>query len=292
MKRKKITCERARNICIIKTLAKLRHFPTKESEKEAWYLSVLRSETQASFKVSKQINRWYDHGVGLGGNVIDLVILIVKCNVQEALEFLANENPIFSFQQQTLFSNLPKEGQEAENKITILKTKKIEHPALIQYLHCRKISLEIAWHYCSEVWYQYKEKTFFAIGLKNSLGGWELRNKFYKNCSSPKSYTYLEKGKNQLLIMEGMFDLLSLEVFDKELTHSSDILVLNSVAFLNDITQLLPNYSKVSLFLDNDAMGNKTTAYLVKHHNNVVDQSNVYINFKDLNEKLIGRRIL
>ena len=31
--KKKVTCKRARNICIVKTLAKLRHFPIKESKK-------------------------------------------------------------------------------------------------------------------------------------------------------------------------------------------------------------------------------------------------------------------
>ena len=291
MKRKKITCEIARSICIVKTLAKLGHFPTKDSEKEAWFLSVMRSETQASFKVSKQINRWYDHGEGIGGNVIDLITQMHKCSVKEALEFLGNEIPVFSFQQQQLFSRQFQLIKNTKNKITIVKTMKIEHPALIQYLKSRQISLEIARHYCSEVWYQYKEKTFFAIGLKNHLGGWELRNKFYKNCSARKWYSFLKKGKNQLIIVEGMFDILSLAVFDKVLIDCSDVIVLNSIAFINDVAQLLQDYQKVVLFLDNDENGNKTTTHLLIQHNNVIDKSCVYKNFKDLNEKLIKENI-
>ena len=73
MKRKKINCETARDFSVIKTLEKLGHFPKRTTEKEAWFLSPFRSETQASFKVSKTKNRWYDHGEGVGGNVIDLV---------------------------------------------------------------------------------------------------------------------------------------------------------------------------------------------------------------------------
>lgn len=283
--KQRITCERARNISVMQTLAKLGHFPKKSSKKEAWFLSPLRSETQASFKVSKQINRWYDHGKGIGGNVIDLIILILKCTVKEALEFLDNDIPVFSFQQQPIFI-------KEQHTISLIKTKEIEHPALIQYLNSRQIPLEIARYYCSEVWYQNNEKAFFAIGLKNYLGGWELRNKFFKNCSSPKSYTYQKKGKNQLIIVEGMFDLMSLAVFDKALTNASDIIVLNSIAFINDVAQLLQDYQKVLLFLDNDAIGNKTTTYLLNHYKNAIDQSNVYINFKDLNEKLIGGSIL
>ena len=75
----KLTCERARAFPIEKALAKLGHFPTRSTEKEAWFLSPFRSETQASFKVSKKLNRWYDHGAGKGGNVIDLICQINKC---------------------------------------------------------------------------------------------------------------------------------------------------------------------------------------------------------------------
>ena len=250
MKRKKITCEIARSICIVKTLVKLGHFPTKESEKEAWFLSVLRSETQASFKVSKQINRWYDHGKGIGGNVIDLITQMLKCSVKEALEFLDNELPVFSFQQQPHFLSPFQVTKNTKNNITVIKTMKIKHPALIQYLNSRKIPLKIARQYCYEVSYKFNENIFFAIGLKNHLGGWELRNKFFKNCCAPKWYTYLKKGKDQLIIVEGMFDLMSLAVFDKVLIDCSDVIVLNSIAFINEITQLLQDYQKVVLFLD------------------------------------------
>ncbi len=57
------SCESARNVCIVKTLAKLGHFPSRTSEKEAWFLSPLRSETQASFNVSLVKNLWYDFGL-------------------------------------------------------------------------------------------------------------------------------------------------------------------------------------------------------------------------------------
>ena len=85
---KGLPCERARAFPIGKALAKLGHFPTKTNEKEAWFLSPFRSETQASFKVSKKLNRWYDHGEGTGGNVIDLICLINKWSVKEVLRFL------------------------------------------------------------------------------------------------------------------------------------------------------------------------------------------------------------
>jgi len=256
----------------------LEHFPKKESEKEAWFLSPFRSETQASFKVNKIRNRWYDHGKGIGGNSIDLVCLIYDCSVQKALEFLNDNISFFSFQQQTLFIE--------ENNISIIKTKEIVHPALIQYLHSRRIPLVIARHYCKEVWYQSNNNRFFAIGLKNHLGGWEFRNRFCKNGCSPKTYSYLKSSSDQLLILEGMFDLLSLVKLDDKLISNSDLIVLNSIAFIKEIEQYINNYSQVSLYLDNDTTGRKAADYLMSTYSHITDKSYLYKNYKDLNEYL------
>ena len=237
MKKEKLNCKSARNISITEVLRKLEHFPKRESEKEAWFLSPFRSETQASFKVSKILNRWYDHGKGIGGNVIDLVSQIFNCSVQEALVFLNENISFFSFHQQPIFI-------QEENSISIIKAKEIMHPALIQYLYSRNIPLAIARHYCKEVWYHSNNKQFFALGLKNHLGGWELRNKYCKNSSSPKAYSYLNITQNQLVIVEGMFDLLSLFKLDDKIPGNSDIIVLNSIAFIKDIEQYIHNSVK------------------------------------------------
>ncbi len=188
--KRKINCETARNFSVEKALEKLGHLPKRTTEKEAWFLSPFRSETQASFKVSKIKNRWYDHGEGIGGNVIDLVCKILKCSIKEALSFLNTNALFFSFQQQQHFS-------KKETGIHIIKVQEIAHLALIQYLSSRGISLIIAKMYCKEVWYTYKGAQFFSIGLKNNENGWELRNKIFKNSSSPKSYTYIKKIKTK-----------------------------------------------------------------------------------------------
>src|SRR5690606_42026607 len=114
--KEKINCETARNFSVEKTLEKLGHFPKKTAEKEAWFLSPLRSETQASFKVSRTKNRWYDHGEGIGGNVIDLVCRILKCSISEALEFLNDGMGIVPFKQQPIFGK-----KQNETGIDILK---------------------------------------------------------------------------------------------------------------------------------------------------------------------------
>ena len=161
--KRKINCETARNFSIVKALEKLGHFPKKTTEKEAWFLSPFRSETQASFKVSKTKNRWYDHGEGIGGNVIDLVCKVLKCSIKDALMFLSGSIPMNIIEQQLQCDTTAINLMTGTN-IKIIKVQDIIHPALIQYLNSRDNSIAIANSYCKEVWYQYKDHQIFAIG--------------------------------------------------------------------------------------------------------------------------------
>tara|TARA_R110002033_G_scaffold106624_1_gene153435 strand:+ start:1385 stop:2239 length:855 start_codon:yes stop_codon:yes gene_type:complete len=279
--KRKINCETARNFSVLRALEKLGHFPNRTTEKEAWFLSPLRSETQASFKVSRTKNRWYDHGEGIGGNVIDLVCRILKCSISEALEFLNDGITIEPSNQLTIFSK-----EQNETGIVIVNVQDIGHPALVQYLNSRSIQITVAKHYCKEVWYSYKESKFFAIGLENNKGGWELRNRIFKNSSSPKSYTHIKRNSNQLIILEGMFDLLSLATLEQELLNISDIMVLNSIAFVMDMKPYIDGYEQTLLYLDNDTAGTGATKYLMETNHKVIDKRDTYKNHKDLNNYL------
>ena len=279
MKTKIITCRSARNFCLVKILENLGHFPTRKTEKEAWFLSPFRSETQASFKISLALNRWYDHGMGKGGNSIDLLTQLLNFSVKEVLAYLSNDLS-FSFHQ-------PPAQIKTSMRTQILETRTINHPALIQYLKSRKIPFAIAKKYLKEIHFRRESKTFFALGLKNHLGGWELRNKFQKTSSSPKSYTHLKEDKTQLVVLEGMFDLLSLATMNPILVYESDVLVLNSIAFLKDAENLISEYSVIRLYLDNDNAGNSATKTLKKQFGQSMDCSDEYKKYKDLNEKLM-----
>ncbi len=287
MKRKRInrlSCERARAFPIERALAKLGHFPTKSTEKEAWFLSPFRPEAQASFKVSKKLNRWYDHGEGKGGNVIDLVCLINKCPVSETLEFLSTGQTSFSFQQQPIFENVEKK----ECKITITQIKPLTHPALKGYLKSRNIETRTALKFIREVHYRSGDKTYFAIGLKNDSGGWELRNKYFKNSSSPKDMTHIKNSSTRLIVIEGMFDLLSILECNEKLESEHDFLVLNSTAFVQKAMRIIEGYTSTLLYLDNDLNGKQTTQNLIGHCKKCEDRSSLYKGFKDINEWLMG----
>ena len=280
MKTKTITCRSAQNLCLVKILENLGHFPTRKTEKEAWFLSPFRSETQASFKISLAFNRWYDHGLGKGGNSIDLLVILLNLSVKEVLGYLSDDLS-FSFHQ-------PPQQIEKIEGTKIIKTRSIIHPAMIGYLKARKIPLNIGQQYLKEVTFNQRGKSLFALGLENQLGGWELRNKFQKTSSSPKSYTWLKRCKTKLILAEGMFDFLSIATINPIAVYESDILVLNSVAFLPEVEILLSNYDEVRLYLDNDNAGNSATETLMHQYNTAVDFRDEYQGYKDLNEKLIA----
>ncbi|TVZ16975.1 toprim domain-containing protein [Maribacter sp. MAR_2009_72] len=277
----RLSCERARAFPIEKALAKLGHFPTKENDKEAWFLSPFRSETQASFKVSKRLNRWYDHGEGIGGNVIDLVCIMGQCNVKEALRMIGDENSSFFFQQRPGFK------VEHQDRMTIREVKELNHDALRGYLNSRYISIVTAKEFIREVHYSFNNKNYFAIGFKNDSGGWELRNKYRKNCSSPKDSTHIKNGNRKLIVTEGVFDLLSLLSYNEMLEAEYDFLVLNSTAFVSKAIQIMKGYPQIDLYLDNDPNGRRTTQKLMASSNNCLDKSKFYEGFKDMNEWLI-----
>ena len=52
--------------------------PVKQYGVNLMYLSPLRAEEHASFKVNTEINQWYDFGIGKGGNIIDLAKQLYK----------------------------------------------------------------------------------------------------------------------------------------------------------------------------------------------------------------------
>ncbi|MHA7832719.1 MAG: toprim domain-containing protein [Flagellimonas sp.] len=285
MKEKRMNCETARNLCIISALADMGHFPARESKREAWFLSPFRKETKASFKVSKVLNRWYDHGQGIGGNLIDLITRITGSSVSEVLELLGEGS--YSIPPAPI-----KATAKTKQGIIIGEVMDISQPALEQYLKGRCIPIAIARSFVKEVHFKMGDRDYFAIGLKNNKGGWELRNSFQKLCSSPKTITHIKNGQEILVVVEGMFDFLSLKTMAPSWLKDSDILVLNSLAFANQLENFIDDYKECRLLLDNDDAGDRMTKTLLEKYDNLSDGRNLFKGFKDLNEKLLSDHLI
>lgn len=78
----------AKRIDMVDYLAFLGYQPQKIRSQDYWYLSPLRKENTASFKVNRWLNLFYDFGSGQGGSIVDFGMLFHHCTISEVLEKL------------------------------------------------------------------------------------------------------------------------------------------------------------------------------------------------------------
>ena len=278
-----MTIAQARDISIVDILQNLGYEHTSTNGKESWYLSPFRSENSASFKLNLKLNRWYDHGEQIGGNVVDLIVKLKKCTVSEALKYLQSCDT-FSFQKQTA---LAYERKKEGNCNNVLIVKRIEHSALKQYLVSRGIINSYALMQIEEVHYEIDQKNYFAIGFKNKSDGWELRSKYAKICLGKKDITLIDNECTVVKIFEGFFDYLSfLQISDEKNINESDYLILNSAALVVKNISILEKYKVIELYLDNDSTGDKYTKLITERLPAAKDERFKYSECKDLNEYL------
>jgi hypothetical protein len=289
-----MTCQQAKEISIVEFLKSNHIHPEYIRGKDHWYLSPLRQENRASFKVNSELNLFYDHGSGIGGDIIDLGCQLFKCDVKELLSKL--ESGSFLFQQQPVLKRplhiLDSVTQEADfSPIKITHVQSLgKNPAITDYIKSRGIAPEIARQYCQEVYYQIGDKSYFSTGFKNNSGGYELRSQYFKGSSSPKDISHIENGNRSVCVLEGFMDFLSLLTLRKESPVRSDFLILNSVSFVDRSMGILKDYKNVFLYLDHDNAGRKALGKYEAAGLNIIDASNTYQKFKDLNEYLLDRQ--
>lgn len=253
-------------------------FPAKENRKTAFYFALDRDEKIPSFSVDFIKNIAFDFGTGKSYDVISIVQHMHKCSVSDALKYLDKFD--FSIQQ-----NVGIEEYYQGKSYKILNVFEIKHPALIQYLKLRKVYEQR--EFVKEVFYELKGKKYFGIGFFNNSGGIEIRNKYSKICLGTKDVTLIKNDlniSNEVLVFEGFFDYLTFMNIDKGENLTSDYLILNSTAMLFKADEILEEYYKILLFLDNDNNGDATKEIIKKKYKNVEDCSLLYAGYKDLNE--------
>ena len=256
--------------------------PKLENSRYGFYLSPLREEQDASFKVDYTQNLWYDFGVGRGGSIIDLVMEVEKCNFQQAVERLRNDNISTS----TLVTSPTLHISEGGLKVS--GDYPLRHPALITYLDSRAIDTTIAKKFCREVHYSVGGCSYFAIGFRNNYGGWELRSERFKGCSTPKHITTIDNGSDKALAFEGFMDFLSYLTIKQHDSPTCNIAVLNSVANVQKAVPFLARHRSIYTFLDNDDAGRKALSEIERlcSQSKVINQSDFYRRHKDLNDYL------
>lgn len=261
--------------------------PAKDKGYYGLYHSPLREDHMPSMKVDYDKNLWIDYGTGEGGTLIDLVMRMERCDAGEAMRQLEQRisgTPSFSFH-----GNHNPVSPHRESAITIKQVRPLENPALFDYLMERGIHFDTAREHCSEVHYRVAYKSYFAVGFRNDDGGWELRNRYFKGCTS-KAPTIRRGDYPTCLVFEGFMDYLSFLTLKRNPTPPHNIVVLNSVTNLAKAVPFIASHERVYTYLDNDEAGRKATAELKAACRNLSDQSVHYRPHNDLNDYLRNLR--
>ena len=301
-----ISCEEAKQIDLVEYLASAGCQPQKISHNDYWFLSPLRDEKTASFKVNRKLNVWYDFGIGKGGNFIDFGILFHRCNVSELLQKLSENTQAFTpiipanewrksqsvsrFERQVA-NNLQSSGDDSH--IIVTEARDISDTFLLNYLRQRRINLDVAHAFSKEVSFTVNDRNYRAIGFKNNAGGYEIRNAFFKGGCSPKYVTHLDNKAEKITVFEGFFDFLSYQTLvhnqQRELTN---FLILNSLSFFERSQLLMEKSCSIHLYLDNDIAGKACVLAALKRSKQYHDESHLYKGFKDLNDFLTGKKLV
>ena len=256
--------QEVKNIRIADYLQSLGYTPVKQQGNSLWYKSPLREEKDASFKVNTELNKWYDFGLGKGGNIIALAEELYATDyvpylLNKIFERVPHIRPVsFSFRQQA-----------SEPSFQQLEVGELTHPALLRYLQERGINSDLARQECKELHFIHNDKPYFAIGFPNVTGGYEVRNRFFKGCIAPKDISHIRQQgepREKCLVFEGMMDYLSFLTLRMKNCPAmpnldrQDYVILNSVANVSKAIDVLHGYERIHCLLDNDEAGRN--AYL------------------------------
>ena len=135
-----MTIQDVKQIKLADYLQSLGYTPVKQQGRNLWYKSPLREETDASFKVNTELEKWYDFGIGKGGNIIALAAELYRSEdvayllkrIEEQTAYIRPAS--FSFGRQHS-DNQPYQG---------LRVGELSSPALIAYLQERGINIGLA----------------------------------------------------------------------------------------------------------------------------------------------------
>ena len=229
----------------------LGHLPVRQCGANLWYRSPLREETDASFKVNKALNKWFDFGIGKGGDLIALASeLYGSKDVSYLLRQIRSQAPHVC----PVTYPFPKR-EKPKPAFQEVEVMELASPALYRYLKERGIEAETARRECREIRYGLGGKRYFAVGFPNMNGGYEIRNRYFKACISPKAVSYIREpeGKRPVCCLyEGFMDYLSFLTLQKKgiegFQPGCDHIVLNSVANLTKAVPLLDGYKGNPLF--------------------------------------------
>lgn len=276
--------ERAKEISCTSILSSSGYNGVAIGHKTVFY-APWRNESNRSLVVYPN-NRWVDYGEGIKTkDAVDLYCRIYGVKTSEAIRGMLGKEYVIA----------EEHTQEIEPGVIICKVEDLEDEGLLSYIvEDRKICLEVAYKYCKQITIRFPKSKYpnrerLAIGFKNDMDGWELRNKFIKISNSPKCFTRIKVGSNRCITFEGFIDFLSYLTMKEISVPEEDVFVYNSTSFLEKSIPILKPYDIVHLYTDNDDAGDMVTDVLKNSRVWVKDMSFMYRMYNDLNDYLVRK---
>ena len=144
------------------------------------------------------------------------------------------------------------------------------------------------------------DRLYFGFGQKNLSGGWEVRSASDSQKGKFKSALIIrditvhagsEQGRGAVSVFEGVLDHLSLLEMIGVDQLRGDSIVMNALSSYNRTKAYIEEqgYTRIDLFLDNNASGEKVTLKFQEDFGDIVfDQSVLYHPHIDLNDCLVA----
>ncbi|MBL7816567.1 MAG: toprim domain-containing protein [Saprospiraceae bacterium] len=264
---------------------------SKHSGNDMWYKSPFRPlERDTNFHVNTRENVWFDFGSNQGGDTLKFIKEFNKTDETEALIFL---DALFPKAQKKDKLHDGKKRFDAPETLTLKRAQPISNPHLIAYLtEDRKIDLNTAQKHLVEVIYSQAQtgKDFYALGMANRLGGFEIRNKYFKGSIFKKDISILspkaEDMENKVSIFHSFFDFLSASKYYGATLTEGEVIVMHSNAFQNSVLAYLNarSFSRIFTYFDNDRAGEELTYAIGKQFAQQLEPCNaLYYPHKDFN---------
>lgn len=307
-------------------MARLGHEPVKVEKggRELWYASPFRPEKDPSFHTSFLGGKWIWNDFGdTGGTVIDFAMRYQRhTSVKDALAWLGRmfqghmfEKPVprvgeeADSEQVSLFSSQQQSGAAAPEdaavarQLEFISAQPITHPAIVDYLtRERCIPMELVKQYLCEVKYRNTAtgKEFFAFGMENEGGGYEIRvasSKYsFKSALKSRDITVikgLSPERGIVNVFEGMTDFLSLLAKMNTSNLAGDSLIMHSLSSHPRAAEYLKSrdYQVINTFLDNNRPGQEgVEKFKAEFGEKLMPKSDIFAGYTDLNDWLCAHR--
>lgn len=250
----------AKSIPLDEFLKRLGFEPDKQRNTELWYRSPLRNENTASFKLSSDRMAWYDHGDGVGGNIIDLAFRLTRHeSISEALQFI--EKTIGS---SDLIPTIRQELKRMQadtvytptsvNEFQVYKGR-VFSPAA-DYLSNRGIDPNVMRPYLRDISFYHKDfpnQNLYGFGIQNNNDGYEVRlnsrGAWLKTCIGHKSFTHFPADRPEApwFTFEGLPDFGTFLSLEKPENGTYHYLILNSTAMTDKAIEYLKQQQRSTL---------------------------------------------